>query len=139
MKIRRSERLIDMTQFLLSHPRKLVPLTMFAERYGSAKSSISEDLVIIKKTFEDRGIGTLETVPGAAGGVQYISIAGNDDVLDFVHTLCNRIAEPNRLLPGGYLYLSDLLGEPVTLKAIGKILATKFNNQKNRCDYDCCD
>lgn len=75
MKIRRSERLIDMTQFLLSHPRKLVPLTMFAERYGSAKSSISEDLVIIKKTFEDRGIGTLETVPGAAGGVQYISIA----------------------------------------------------------------
>ncbi|HBK0224568.1 TPA: pur operon repressor, partial [Listeria monocytogenes] len=54
MKIRRSERLIDMTQFLLSHPRKLVPLTMFAERYGSAKSSISEDLVIIKKTFEDR-------------------------------------------------------------------------------------
>ncbi|EAE3521868.1 pur operon repressor, partial [Listeria monocytogenes] len=24
----------------------------------------------------------------------------------------------------------DLLGEPVTLKAIGKILATKFNNQK---------
>ncbi|MBC1484186.1 pur operon repressor [Listeria sp. FSL L7-1485] len=130
MKIRRSERLIDMTQFLLSHPRKLVPLTMFAERYGSAKSSISEDLVIIKKTFEDRGIGTLETVPGAAGGVQYISIAGNDDVLDFVHTLCNRIAEPNRLLPGGYLYLSDLLGEPVTLKAIGKILATKFNDKK---------
>ena len=44
MKFRRSERLIDMTNYLLEHPRQLVPLTYFAERYGSAKSSISEDL-----------------------------------------------------------------------------------------------
>ena len=32
MKFRRSERLIDMTDFLLKHPRQLVPLTVFAER-----------------------------------------------------------------------------------------------------------
>ena len=71
MKFRRSERLIDMTNFLLKHPRQLVPLTVFAERYSSAKSSISEDLAIIKEVFEERGIGTLQTVPGAAGGVKY--------------------------------------------------------------------
>ena len=52
MKFRRSERLIDMTDFLLKHPRQLVPLTVFAERYSSAKSSISEDLAIIKEVFE---------------------------------------------------------------------------------------
>ena len=71
MKFRRSERLIDMTDFLLKHPRQLVPLTVFAERYSSAKSSISEDLAIIKEVFEVRGIGTLKTVPGAAGGVKF--------------------------------------------------------------------
>lgn len=72
MKVRRSERLVDMTQYLLNHPHELISLTSFAERYESAKSSISEDLGIIKKTFKERGYGTLETIPGAAGGVLFI-------------------------------------------------------------------
>jgi purine operon repressor len=50
MKFRRSERLVDMTNYLLEHPGELVSLTYFAERYSSAKSSISEDLTIIKDT-----------------------------------------------------------------------------------------
>ncbi len=60
MKVRRSERLVDMTQYLLNHPHELISLTSFAERYESAKSSISEDLGIIKKTFKERGYGTLK-------------------------------------------------------------------------------
>ena len=60
MKVRRSERLVDMTQYLLDHPHELISLTSFAERYESAKSSISEDLAIIKKTFKERGYGTLD-------------------------------------------------------------------------------
>ena len=72
MKVRRSERLVDMTQYLLEHPHELISLTSFAERYESAKSSISEDLAIIKKTFRERGYGILETLPGAAGGVLFI-------------------------------------------------------------------
>ncbi len=58
MKFRRSERLVDMTNYLLEHPGELVSLTFFSERYQSAKSSISEDLTIIKETFERRGIGS---------------------------------------------------------------------------------
>ena len=72
MKFRRSERLVDMTHFLMNHPRELVSLTYFSQLYNSAKSSISEDLVIIRDTFESQGIGTLQTLPGAAGGVKYI-------------------------------------------------------------------
>lgn len=44
-------------------------IVIFSKRYASAKSSISEDLAIIKKTFKERGTGTLDTIPGAAGGV----------------------------------------------------------------------
>lgn len=67
MKFRRSERLVDMTHYLMNHPRELVSLTWFAERYQSAKSSISEDLVIINDIFKHQGIGVLQTIPGAAG------------------------------------------------------------------------
>ena len=72
MKWKRSERLVDMTYYLLEHPHQLIPLTYFSDLYNSAKSSISEDLTIVKETFEEKGIGLLVTVPGAAGGVKYI-------------------------------------------------------------------
>ena len=130
MKFRRSERLIDMTTYLLNHPRQLVPLTFFAERYDSAKSSISEDLQIVKETFEHRGIGTLQTVAGAAGGVRFLVKVSIDEVNHFVNELCTLIADPDRLLPGGYLYLTDILGDPSIVQKAGKIIASRYSETK---------
>lgn len=126
LKIRRSERLIDMTQYLLDHPHTLVSLTYFAERYQSAKSSISEDLAIIKKTFSKRGTGILETIPGAAGGVQFIPEISYEESKKIILDLCDRLSEQDRLLPGGYVYLSDLLGQPDLLRKVGRIIASKY-------------
>lgn len=128
MKFRRSERLIDMTNYLLDHPRQLVPLTYFAERYDSAKSSISEDLAIVKETFEQRGIGTLQTVPGAAGGVKFFVKVSKEKAKPFVKELCTLIADPDRLLPGGYLYLTDILGNPQIVQKAGRIIASAYAN-----------
>lgn len=130
MKFRRSERLIDMTNYLLEHPSQLVPLTFFADRYSSAKSSISEDLGIIKDTFEQRGIGTLQTVPGAAGGVKYYVNVGDEEVKPFVKELCKVIATPDRLLPGGYLYMTDILGNPSIVQKAGRIIASAYVHAK---------
>lgn len=130
MKFRRSERLIDMTNYLIDHPRQLVSLTFFSERYGSAKSSISEDLAIIKETFEQRGIGTLQTVPGAAGGVKYQVKVEDEDAKPFIEELCNIIASPERLLPGGYLYLTDILGDPSIVQRVGRIFASAYAEEK---------
>lgn len=129
MKVRRSERLIDMTQYLLNHPHMLVSLSYFSERYESAKSSISEDLAIVKKTFKTRGIGTLETFPGAAGGVQFIPEVPEEEAKKVIDHLCMRLSEQDRLLPGGYVYLSDLLGEPELLRQVGQIIASKYHDQ----------
>jgi purine operon repressor len=130
MKFRRSERLVDMTNYLLENPGRLVSLTFFSEKYSSAKSSISEDLTIVKETFEQRGIGTLQTVPGAAGGVKYIVNIKQDEAKKFVDELCSIMASPDRLLPGGYLYLNDILGEPQIVNKIGRIVASSYANKK---------
>ena len=126
MKFRRSERLIDMTTYLLEHPRQLVPLTYFAEKYGSAKSSISEDLGIIKETFEQRGIGVLQTVPGAAGGVKFHVHVSEEKARKVIDELCTVMASPDRLLPGGYLYMNDILGNPAIVQEVGRLLASAF-------------
>ena len=126
MKFRRSERLIDMTTYLLEHPRQLVPLTYFAEKYGSAKSSISEDLGIIKETFEQRGIGVLQTVPGAAGGVKFHVHVSEEKARKVIDELCSVMASPERLLPGGYLFMNDILGNPSIVQEVGRLLASAF-------------
>lgn len=129
MKARRSERLIDMTHYLYERPHTLVPLTFFARRYDSAKSSISEDLGIVRRTFAARGTGILETIPGAAGGVRFIPTISPQDAQTFIQEMTDRLEEPNRLLPGGYVYLSDLLGQPDVLRKVGRLIATQYVDQ----------
>ncbi|MGI1806937.1 pur operon repressor [Exiguobacterium sp. TDN 0502] len=130
MKIRRSGRLVDMTRYLLDHPHHLVSLTIFAERYKSAKSSISEDLDIVSEMLEHEGTGRLVTVPGAAGGVMFIPTWSSKKALPFIDDLCERVARPDRLLPGGYLYLTDLLGDPKMVKQMGQVFASVFSQKK---------
>ncbi|MGH2319754.1 pur operon repressor [Planococcus sp. SE5232] len=130
MKWKRSERLVDMTHFLLEHPHKLIPLTYFSDLYQSAKSSISEDLGIVKETFEEKGIGLLMTVPGAAGGVKYIPKLQSHEIKAIMADLMEELSHSDRLLPGGYLYMTDVLGNPEMMNRVGKVFATAFAKEK---------
>lgn len=127
-KIRRSGRLIDLTNHLIHNPHQLIPLTYFAERYDSAKSSISEDLAIIKEIFESQETGRLLTVAGASGGVKYIPTASKVEMKKFLTDLCSKLEDSNRVLPGGYLYMMDIIGNPRLMNEIGRYFATLFAN-----------
>ncbi|WP_413377008.1 pur operon repressor [Alkalihalobacillus sp. 1P02AB] len=129
-KLKRSGRLVDMTYFLLQHPHEVISLTHFAERYQSAKSSISEDLVIVKDIFEDEGYGSLLTIPGASGGVKYIPKVGKEEAVELVNTIIEQLAVSDRILPGGYLYMMDVLGSPRFNKAVGRLFAGALANKK---------
>lgn len=129
-KLKRSGRLVDMTYYLINHPHQLVSLSYFSERYQSAKSSISEDLTIVKEIFEEQGIGSLLTVPGASGGVKYIPLVRPAEGKKLVYDLCGKLEDKERLLPGGYLYMMDILGNPNFMSDIGKLFAAVFSNQQ---------
>ena len=130
MKLKRSERLIDMTQRLLDNPHTLISLTSFTDLYQSAKSSISEDIAIIKRTFEIQGIGIVNTLPGAAGGVIFTPKIKKEQALEAAQKICDQMNDSTRLLPGGYIYLSDLLGKPDVLHHLGKMIASAYEDQK---------
>lgn len=130
MKWKRSERLVDITLHLLEHPHELIPLTFFSERYLAAKSSISEDMAIIKEIFDEKGTGQLVTVTGAAGGVKYLPKMSEEDIQAVVSELMEKLGEKDRLLPGGYLFMADLLGNTRLMDKIGKVFATRFANRK---------
>ncbi|MDF7626437.1 pur operon repressor [Leuconostocaceae bacterium ESL0723] len=126
MKTRRSDRLVDMGRYLLENPRELVSLSFFSDRYQSAKSSISEDLAIIKRTYEERGTGLIKTVPGAAGGVRFVPYMEPAEAQEFIAEIQTLVSDDDRVLPGGYVYLSDLLGSPRILRQAGRLITSQY-------------
>ncbi|HGO0099991.1 TPA: pur operon repressor, partial [Streptococcus pyogenes] len=96
----------------------------------AAKSSISEDIAIIKKAFEEANIGDIDTLTGASGGVIFTPSISETEARTIVEDLCQRLSESDRILPGGYIYLSDLLSTPKILQNIGRIIANAFKGEK---------
>ncbi len=129
MKVRRSNRLVDMTRYLMEHPRSLVSLKFFGERYDSAKSSISEDLSIIRHTFHSWGMGRLETISGASGGAVLTPFYSKENAEKAIADLVDAVSDDTRLLPGDYVYLSDLIGRPDILRRVGRLIATQYVDQ----------
>ncbi|MGM8366797.1 pur operon repressor [Virgibacillus sp. W0181] len=126
--MKRSNRLIALTSHFLDHPRQHIQLPHFSDRFNASKSSISEDLDIIDEMFHHEGIGHLERISGASGGVKYIPAYSDEKTTVFINKLCNMLEDPVRILPGGYLYMSDILGDPHMVKQIGRIFASTFAN-----------
>lgn len=125
--MRRSERIVRLTQTLLEQPYRLLSLTDMAEKLDSAKSSLSEDLGIIRDVLMQEGLGTLETHAGAAGGVRYVPGIPEQVALEFVAEMSKVLSDPERILPGGYLYMSDVLCRPDVLDRAGRIFADIFS------------
>ena len=79
MKLKRSERIVVMTEYLLNNPNKLIPLTYFVSKFNQAKSSISEDIHIIKNGFKEENIGEVKTLAGVSGGVLFTPTLVEED------------------------------------------------------------
>lgn len=125
-KWRRSERIAVMTKYLLDKPNLLLSLNYFTEMFQSAKSSISEDLSIIRSVFQEFGFGKIETIAGASGGVIFYPRVREDDRGMFLKELAETLADPSRILPGGYLYMSDILFDARIAQTVGEIFAQHF-------------
>lgn len=125
-KFKRNERLAVMTQVLTAAPNKIFTLSHFCEMFGAAKSTVSEDTAILAATLRQFGLGTVETVTGAAGGMRYRPMAQEGEGRRFMEEICEMMRAPSRVLPGGYLYFSDILSDPVLVSGMGKLFASQF-------------
>src|SRR5699024_8433045 len=48
----------------------------------------------------------------------------------FIDRVCEDLQDASRILPGGYLYMSDLLGNPAIIKEIGQAFVSAFQHEK---------
>jgi purine operon repressor len=125
-KITRQARLIVLTRLLTDNPCRLFPLGYFSQRLAAAKSTLSEDVEAIRQTLEEFGLGRVETVAGAAGGVRFVPAWPADAAHELLAELAGRLAAPERIIPGGYLYMSDVFFSPQLMSQVGEIFLSRF-------------
>jgi purine operon repressor len=125
-KIQRNERLCVITKTLCDNPNKIFTLGHFSEMFGSAKSTISEDLELLQKTFDKNCMGNICTISGASGGVKFVPYMSEQEVQETLAVLAKELSNPERILPGGFLYMLDIIYNPQWVNKMAMMFATRF-------------
>lgn len=125
-KINRNERIALLLKRLTDSPGEILTLGSFTEMLNSAKSTISEDIDIVQNLLSKLDIGSIETIPGAQGGVRFMPGFSKGKSLKILDNLCADLSNVQRILPGGYLYMIDIIYNPKIVNDIARIFAGHF-------------
>lgn len=125
-KTKRTERIAAITRLLTDNPNKLFTLPQFCEKFGTAKSTMSEDIAIVESALQKHGLGQVETLAGAAGGVRFRPLLSRQQAYQQVESISQTLCDPQRVLAGGYLYWSDILSSPDIARRMGSIIAGEY-------------
>ena len=133
VKAKRIERVAALSKLLADHPYRLFSFSYFCKKFAIAKSTLSEDVLAVKSGLELYGLGKVETVSGAAGGVRFIPGHLPEDDAAFLEELAARLTSPDRILPGGMLYTTDILCHPETVVRLGEIFMLRLQELAPDC------
>ncbi|MBS6503225.1 MAG: pur operon repressor [Clostridium sp.] len=132
-KLSRNSRVVAITKILTENPNKVIGLNKFSDLLNAAKSTISEDIVIVREILEKLEMGKVETISGAAGGIKYIPGIEKESRKKFAEDLCEMLKDESRIVPGNFIYMTDLMYNPQIISKAGVILSSVFCN--NDVDY----
>lgn len=130
---KRAHRIARLTAEFCENPGKLFTLAGFAEMFGTARSTLSEDIAVIREVFDSRDFGRIETLAGAAGGARLVPRVDPRAAEAIVGELCKELTSPWRVLPGGFIYMSDVVFSPAWCYRLGAIFAAIFLDASPGC------
>lgn len=125
-KFKRKERIALIVKTLCDNPNTIINLDYFVDMFGSAKSTISEDIAIIKETMAKTNSGKIITITGASGGIQYCPAVEQSKVDNVLQKISDKILEPDRLMAGDFIYITDILYDSRLMQTVGEMFAEKY-------------
>lgn len=129
-RITRTQRIIALTKQIIESPAHLFSLAEFCKEYQVAKSTLSEDIQVIRSAIEDCEFGVIETVSGAAGGIRYLPISNADKDDAALERIALMLGQSDRILPGGFLYMNDILFSPQLCGKLAQAFYTRMRHLK---------
>jgi purine operon repressor len=128
-KFTRNKRVVAITKILLENPNKILGLNTFSELLNAAKSTISEDIVVVREVLVRLEMGKIETIAGVAGGIKYIPQSGEEKKKAFALELCKQLSDDGRVIPGNIIYMTDLMYNPTIISKAGVMLSSCFKGK----------
>lgn len=128
--MKRNKRIGAIMNILTSNPNKLFSYNDFTEKFNAAKTSISEDVVIVKEILSEMGYGEVRTLSGASGGVKYIPKSTDEEETAVIDRITKILKEEERLLPGNFIYMADLLYNPEIITKVAKMFADRYSERE---------
>ena len=126
--MKKSERVCAIVQTLTDNPNRDFSLGAFASRFDCAKSSISEDIKLVRDAIAKTGYGYIETTSGSKGGVRFVPSISSELAQEIMEEIKTLFEEPDRRLGSGFLYTSDIMFNPRLAKGAARIFARHFAN-----------
>lgn len=126
-KVDRKTRLAVLAAMLTKDPGNIYSLKIFCDMFGAAKSTMSEDVAMLKDIFREYGQGDIEVSLGAGGGVTYIPTLTFGQRSKVLEDVAEKLSDPSRILPGGYIYTVDIFSNPKYIAPMAEILAGMFS------------
>ncbi|TYQ14613.1 UNVERIFIED_CONTAM: purine operon repressor PurR [Acetivibrio alkalicellulosi] len=132
-KFHRNERIAVLLKTLCDSPGETFTLGNLADIFGAAKSSVCEDLDVVQNLLSKFEIGYVESISGSLGGVRFIPGYSKNKIKDMLDSVCQELSNTQRILPGGYLYMLDIIYNPKRVSDIGSIFAGCFFKKEIDC------
>lgn len=111
-------------------PNHIFSYNYFSELFNAAKSTISEDVVIVKDLVNELEYGTIETISGASGGVVFVPSLSKLETQNTLNQLCEIFTQKDRIIPGGYIYMTDIFNNPNIVTNIAKVIVSNFKEKE---------
>ncbi len=132
-KYKRNQRIGALMKIFAEKPNYIFSYNYFSEIFNAAKSTISEDVAIVKQLVAELEYGKIETISGAAGGAVFIPALGAEEKRNILNELCNLFSNKSRILPGGFIYVTDIFNNPSIITNIARVISSEFSNKKIDC------
>lgn len=122
----RKTRLAAVAAMLIKNPGRSYPLKVFCDMFGAAKSTMSEDLSILRGVMRLYGQGDIEVTLGAGGGAKYIPLLSPAQKVKSLEGIADKLSDPSRILPGGFIYTADIFSNTQYLSPMAEALAGMY-------------
>lgn len=130
MKGKRTQRLIRIASRLLMRPSRSISLTDTAADFCVSKTLVSDDIEIISEAIAEEGLGNVIVDRGRSGGAYFLPMPSDEYRRTMLEGIAERLSQPDRLLPGGLVYYTDLLFDPGIASFLGFTTASIFAKDK---------
>jgi purine operon repressor len=130
MRGQRTERLVRLAANFIMFPSKLVSLTDLAAKFNVSKTVISDDVEVINSAVSAEGFGQMQVDRGRSGGARFVPICTSEYRERVLKATAEKLTDPDRILPGGLIYYSDLIFNPELAVSLGYAMASLFTDSE---------